>query len=48
MRLAAQYLDIYEVGETNLKHTQRASAIPEGTSHTLSRSLYCTLIQGIF
>ncbi|EMD59041.1 hypothetical protein COCSADRAFT_165269 [Bipolaris sorokiniana ND90Pr] len=25
----SQYLDIYEVGETNLKHTQRASAIPE-------------------
>jgi hypothetical protein len=35
----AQYLDIYQVGETNLKHTQRASAIPNGTSFLLTQNL---------
>lgn len=45
LRLAAQYLDIYKVGETNLKHIQRASAIPESTSYTLVISRCCILIR---
>lgn len=28
--LPAQWLDVYEVGETQLKHVQRASVIPTG------------------
>lgn len=28
--LPAQWLDVYEVGETQLKHVQRASVIPGG------------------
>jgi hypothetical protein len=28
--MPAQWLDVYEVGETQLKHVQRASVIPKG------------------